>query len=138
LTTNARTINDEPAIKKLLSRMPASVAESFNEEPLTHLLTALGARRWGNHALDLRSTFKVPFYAWRFYCVVLAGKNNRELSRKEIHISRLMRLLISTIFLSICIVVGLLVSYLLKSAAGIDLFLGFPLGIWAWFKGLWA
>lgn len=136
--TTDTTINDDPAIQQLFSRMPASVAESFSEEQLTHLMTALGARRWGHHTVDLRGTFKVPFYAWRFYYVVLAGKNHRELSRKEIQISVLMLSLISAIFLTICTLIGLLVIYLLKSAAGIDLFPGFSLGIWSSFKGLWA
>lgn len=134
----AKNIHDDPAIKTLLSRMPPSVAESFNEEQLNHLLTAIGSRSWGKHAIDLRGTFKIPFYPWRFYYVYLMGKNHRELSRKEKRISFITGVVCFSLFLMICVLLGLLVLYLIKSALGIDLFPNFSLGIWGWFKELWA
>lgn len=39
----------------------------------------------------------------------------------------------TAVLLTISTLLGLLVLYLLKSAAGIDLFPGFSLGIWGWF-----
>ena len=134
----SKNIHDEPAIKSMLSRMPENVADTFNEEQLSHLLTAIGSRSWGKHALDLRGTFKIPFYPWRFYYVFLMGKNHRELSRKEKQISLLTRAIALSLFLIVCVLLGLLVLYLVKSALGIDLFPNFSLGIWGWFKGLWA
>ena len=35
-------------------------------------------------------------------------------------------------FLALCTLLGLLALYIAKSAAGIDLFPGFSLGIWGW------
>jgi hypothetical protein len=138
LITHSRTIQDDPAIRELLSRMPNEVAESFNEEQLSHLLTAVGARSWGKHKVDVRGTFKIPFYPWRFYYVLLMGKNLRGLSRKEKQLSLLTSALVLSVFLVLCALAGLLLLYLIKSAMGIDLFPGFSLGIWTWFKGVWA
>ena len=138
MITHSRTIQDDPAIRELLSRMPNAVAESFNEEQLSHLLTAVGARSWGKHRVDVRGTFKIPFYPWRFYYVLLMGKNHRGLSRKEKQLSLLTSTLVLSVFLMLCALGGLLLLYLIKSAMGIDLFPGFSLGIWTWFKGLWA
>jgi hypothetical protein len=104
------------------------VAEPFNEEQLSHLLMAAGARRWGQHTVDLRCAIKVPFYAWQFYYVLPAGKNQRELSRKEVNISMLMSQVLTTVFLGICIILGLLVIYLLKSCSGLTCILEFGVG----------
>lgn len=127
-------IAEQPAIKKLLSRMPENVANSFTDEQLTHLLTAVGSRSWGKHKIDLRGTFKLPFYQWRFYYVLLAGKNHRELSRQEKRMSIIIAAIVSSLFLIFCTGLGLLILYLIKSALGIDLFPNFSLGIWGWFK----
>ena len=134
LNATDEKITNQPAIKKLLSRMPEQVASSFTDEQLTHLLTAVGSRSWGKHKVDFRGTFKLPFYQWRYYYVLLAGRNYRELSRKERRMSLLITTVISTLFLMFSAVLGLLVLYLIKSALGIDLFPGFSLGIWGWFK----
>jgi hypothetical protein len=130
-------IKTEPVIKNLLSRIPKNVADSFSEEQLTHLMTAIGSRSWGKHTIDKRGTFKIPLYKWRFYYVVLLGKNHRELSRKEKHVSLMTSATFSTLFLLFCATFGLLILYLIKSALGIDLISGFSFGIWGWFKGLW-
>jgi hypothetical protein len=70
--------------------------------------------------------------------VLLLGKNHRGLSRKEKQLSLLTSTLVLSVFLVLCALGGLLLLYLIKSAMGIDLFSGFSLGIWTWFKGVWA
>jgi len=131
--TNIKT---EPVIKNLLSRIPKDIADSFSEEQLTYLMTAIGSRSWGKHTVDKRGTFKIPFYKWRFYYVLLLGRNHRELSRREKSLSLITSAIFSTIFLMFSATLGLLVLYLMKSALGIDLLPGFSFGIWHWFKGL--
>ena len=131
-----KQIKDEPTIKDLLEKMPISVAESFNEEQLTHLLTVLGSKKWGKHAIDLRGTFKIPFYKWRFYYVFLTGKNHRDLSRTEKDISLMSKALFVSLFILLSTLIGLLVLYLIKSALGIDIFPNFSFGVWGWFKSL--
>jgi len=133
-----KNIKDEQTIVNLLSKMPKPVAESFNEEQLTHLFTILSSRTWANHSIDLRGTFKIPLYQRRFYYVFLAGKNFRKLSRQEQSFSLISKTIMLTILLIFCTLVGLLVVYLIKSALGIDLIPNFSFGIWGWFKGLWV
>jgi hypothetical protein len=118
--------------------MPNAVADSFNEEQLSHLLTAIGAKSWGKHAVDVRGTFKIPFYRWRFYYVLLLGKYHRGLSRKEMQLSLPTSILMFSLFLILCSLGGLLLIYFIKTALGIDLFSGFSLEIWMWFEGLRA
>lgn len=129
-----QNIKQEVAIKKLLERMPQKVARSFTEEQLLHLKVALGARQWGKHKVDFRGTFSIPFLNNRIYYVFLLGRNYRALSRQEKRISALAFTLITSLWLCFCILFGLFVLYIVKSALGIDLFEGFSLGIWSWFK----
>jgi len=131
-----KDIRDEETIKSLLDKMPHQVAESFTDEQLTHLFTILCARSWGKHSIDLRGTFKIPFYKWRFYYVFLTGKNHRSLSRKEQEISLISRAIVITLFAFLSISLGVLILYLIKSALGIDIFPNFSFGIWTWFKEL--
>jgi hypothetical protein len=63
---NNSQIKDEPALRKLLSRMPDNVAKSFSDEQLLHLKVALGSRKWGRHNTDLRGTFARLFYPVKF------------------------------------------------------------------------
>jgi len=137
LTNLKKSIKDEEAIKNLLKKMPESVAGSFNEEQLTHLFTIISTRSWANHSIDMRGTFKIPFYKWRFYYVFLAGKNSRELSRQEAGMSLIYKSIVITTLLILSTLLGLLVLYLIKSALGINILPNYSFGIWGWFKGLW-
>jgi hypothetical protein len=130
-------IKKEPSVRKLLSRMPNSVADSFSDDQLMHLKVALGARQWGQHKIDFRGTFSFPFVSSKFYYVFLMGKNHRDLSRSEKAISVLTLSLFTSLFILMCVMFGILVLYLVKSALGIDLIEGFSFGVWGWFKALW-
>ncbi|MDE3273715.1 3-phosphoshikimate 1-carboxyvinyltransferase [Pseudoalteromonas sp. G4] len=128
-----KTLREDPTIASLLSRMPESVQHSFTEEQLANLRIALGARSWGKHKIDFRST--ISFFSYRYYYVFVAGRNRRELSRSEKRKGLLIQSILMSSFLVFCSMLGLLVLYLVKSALGIDLFPNFSLGIWSWFKG---
>jgi hypothetical protein len=132
-----KEIKNEQTIRLLLEKMPEEVANSFNEEQLTHLFTALGTKEWAKHSVDLRGTYKIPFIAKRYYYVILLGQNRRDLSRSETQLSTLTMAVILSVGFVILTLLGLLTLYLLKSALGINLFEGYSLGIWTWFKGLW-
>jgi len=129
-------IRRDPGLQKLLSRMPADVGESFTEQQLAHLRVALGARQWGKHQLDFRGTLRI--FHWRYYYVLVAGRNLRDGQRSHQQLSRLMLSVIISILLICSAALGLLLLYLVKSALGINLFDGFSLGIWSWFKALFA
>ncbi|MFZ2269792.1 MAG: hypothetical protein WAV95_19635 [Azonexus sp.] len=129
---NEQTIRDDKFIRELLGKLPGPSRSSFSDEQLIALKAGLGGRAWGHHAVDLRWTLR--FWRWHYYFVVLAGRNRRELSRREAAIARMALAITISVFLIVSTVLGLLILYLLKSALGIDLFPGFSLGIWGWFK----
>lgn len=137
-TANEAFIEQHPSLKQLLSRMPKEVASSFNEQQLTHLVTAIGARKWGKHSVDWRGTFRLPFVKQRFYYVLLLGRNFRQLSRQEKQLTLIATASITALFMLACTLLGLVVLYLIKSALGIDLIEGYSLGLWEWFKSLWS
>ncbi len=126
-------IRQDPAIQKLLERMPSEVQQSFTEAQLSYLRVALGARQWGKHKLDLRGTLGLG--SWRYYYVLVAGRNKRSEHRSH-KAGLLVKAVLVSVLLIISTVLGLLLLYLLKSALGIDLFADFSLGIWGWFKEL--
>ena len=127
-----RNIKNDPVISRLLEKMPDKVADSFNEEQPSHIRNAIGAREWGKHKLDIRGTIK--FFKWRYYYVVLAGRNRRSLSDAEVRFAALVNAAFFAAFLLVSILLGLIVLYLIKSALGINLIDGWSLGLWGWFK----
>lgn len=127
-------LQQDPAIRRLLERMPKNIQTTFTDEQLAHLKIAIGARQWGNHAVDCRGVVK--FFKYRYYYVFLAGRNRRELSTKEQKIARLSQALILSIAATFIILLTLLILYLIKSALGIDIFDGYSFGVWSWFKEL--
>ena len=116
----------------LKERLPDDLKDSFTPEQLSALKVAFGARKWGQHSVDLRGTLRL--WHWRYYFVFLAGRNRRGLSRREQQLSRMATAFALSLFLLFSVMLGLLVLYLVKSALGIDLFPNFSLGIWGWFK----
>lgn len=127
-------LQQDPAIRSLLERMPKNIQSTFTDEQLAHLKIAIGARQWGNHTVDCRGVVK--FFKYRYYYVFLAGRNRRELSAKEQKVARFTQALILSIAATFIILFTLLVLYLIKSALGIDIFEGYSFGVWSWFKGL--
>lgn len=123
-------IRQDPLIAKLLNRLPASLSESYTDEQLLGIKSALGPNTWGGHFIDNRGTFKFPFIKWRFYYVFLLGKNKRAYTRteKKMSVAMLMLSIIAVILAGILL--GLLSLYILKSALGIDLLPETSLGIW--------
>jgi hypothetical protein len=119
-------------IEGLTHRLPAHLRDSFTDDQLAALKVAFGARQWGQHPVDLRGT--IGFFHWRYYFVVLAGRQRRHLSRLEHEISRMAAASAIGIFLFLSILTGLLTLYLMKSALGIDVLPDTSLGIWDWFK----
>lgn len=125
-------LRSDPAVKSLLERMPKSIQDSFTEEQLSHLKIAIGARQWGNHVIDYRGVIKI--FRYRYYYVLLAGRNRRILSIKEQKIASVAQAIFFIGFFSLITVLIFLFLYLIKSALGIDIFKGFSFGIWDWFK----
>ncbi|MCP5076967.1 MAG: 3-phosphoshikimate 1-carboxyvinyltransferase [Psychromonas sp.] len=125
-------LNNKP-LKKALGKMPEAVQDSFTNEQLEGIKSALEASAWKKHTVDIRSS--ISFFSYHYYYVFIAGRDQREMSRDEIRFKRLMYLTFFSLFITFSTLLGLLVLYLIKSAMGIDIFPNFSLGIWTWFKG---
>jgi len=98
---------------------------------------ALGSRNWGKHKIDFRETFPIPFFSSKIYYVFLMGRNYRDLKRQERLVSAFALAIFVILLITLSVLMGILVLYLIKSALGINLIEGFSFGIWHWFKGLW-
>ena len=122
-TTARNELINDTGLRKLLERMPKRIQDSFTEEQLANIKIAIGARTWGNHAIDVRSTMK--FFRYRYYYVFVAGRNRRELSAREKRIGLLMQTSIVAMFLAFSAIPSVLVSYLVMSTVGIDIFCTF-------------
>lgn len=125
-------LNHKP-LKKVLDKMPEALQESFTNEQLEGMKVALEATTWKKHRIDIRSS--ISFFSYHYYYVLIAGRDQREMSREEIRFKRLMYLTFFTLFITFSTLLGLLVLYLIKSAMGINIFPNFSFGIWTWFKG---
>lgn len=132
----SRSFSNQKTLIHLIKQMPPDVADSFTAKQIEHLNRSLASNQWKKHPIDIRSTLSLPFVRYRFYFVFLAGRNRRSLSRQEEKISRFMLALFIALYVFVSVLFGLLLLYLLKSAAGINLFEGFSLGIWDYFKDL--
>ena len=127
-------IRSDATVHRLLERMPESVRDSFNDEQLMHIRNAIGARNWGDHSIDKRGVLALPMLGWRYYYVFLVGRNRRHLNSTEKNIARWLGSFLLASVTALAILFILLVLYLLKSAAGVDVFPNFSLGVWTWFK----
>lgn len=132
-TPRATSLELDPFVIGLKQRLPEELRESFSDEQLQGLRTALATRSWARHKVDLRGTFNL----WRtqYYFVVVAGRNKRSLSRAQQKLSLATKAGAITVFLFFSVLLGLVLLYVLKSALGIDLLPGHSLGLWDWLKG---
>ena len=132
-TSRATSLKLDPFVIGLKQRLPEELRESFSDEQLQGLRSALATRSWARHKVDLRGTFNI----WRtqYYFVVVAGRNKRSLSRAQQKLSLAAKAGAITVFLFFSVLLGLVLLYVLKSALGIDLLPGHSLGLWDWLKG---
>ena len=125
-------LKTDKRLGKILCLMPEDVQDSFTDEQLKNLKVAITATSWKKHAIDIRSS--ISLFSYRYYYVLIAGREQREMSRKELRFNRLMYLLFFSLFLIFSTLLGLFLLYLIKSATGIDIFPNFSFGVWSWFK----
>ncbi len=125
-------IRQDPYIRGLFERIPEKHHASFSDVQLVCLKEAMGARTWGIHQVDMRGVF--GFWHWRYYYVVLAGRNKRQLSDRERALALHVKVVALALFILFSTLLGLVVLYLIKSAMGIDIFPNYSLGLWGWFS----
>lgn len=89
----------------LVRRLPPNVHASFSAEQTNALRQALSELSWGRHLTDIR--LSIPLLGRRYYAVLLAGPERRNLER--LRQERSERRLITTanlIFLTILVALG--------------------------------
>ena len=123
---------DGAFIDRLNAKLPRDVAESFNDAQYEAIECAFGARRWRNHAVDLR--WLLPLFGRNYYFVLLAGGERR--SRQRQLRDRILHPLVSfgnglvaAVFFTAIMLSGLVTLYLVKSLVGINLMPDHSLGI---------
>jgi hypothetical protein len=65
---------------------------------------------------------------------IRTGANRRPISRTQQELERKAMFMLVIAFLAFSTLLGLLILYLIKSAAGINIFPNYSLGIWGWFQ----
>ncbi len=126
-------IRKDPFVRELLQNLPAADRDSFSDRQLLAVKSALGSRRlWSRHAVDLRGGF--GFWKWRYYYVILGGRERRRLTRRDVLMMRSVTAFLFSIFFVSSALLGLLVLYMIKSALGINILEGYSFGIWQWFN----
>lgn len=118
--------------QNLLNQFPESIYDSFSDMQKHHITKVFSTHFQKKHKIDLRGTVPLPFLPSRFYFVLLAGKDKREITRQERSIAIITVLLMILLGLVISMCLGVVALYLLKSALGINLFDQFSLGLWSY------
>ena len=123
---------DNAFFERLFSKLPSDVARSFNDAQYEAIECAFGARRWRNHAVDLR--WLLPLFGRSYYFVLLAGGERR--SRQRRLRDRMLHPLVcfgnglfAAVFFTGLMLSALVTLYLLKSFLGITLMPDMSLGI---------
>lgn len=111
----------DPFVQKFFSRIHGEVAASFTDEQLNAIKLAFGARDWGSHAVDMRRS--VRFLWWRWYFVLLAGRERRPADRLAAEGSpfgTIGNALLTIVFLLFLLSPLFVLLYGVKSALGIN------------------
>lgn len=118
----------DPYIENILLKVPPEVAKTLTSEQWNGFREALTlSNRRSRHYLDWR--FILPFYFVRLYGIFILGRDRRGRVEHVLHERRKMGkkalgAVLLAAGLAVLLSVALAVLYVLKSAAGIDLFPG--------------
>lgn len=124
-------LTQEAFAQKLVDRIPEAMRESFTRTQLLALEQAF-SEQWAHHPVDIRKEF--GFWRFQYFFVLIAGREQRTLTRRQARFFGLAELYALILFLAFSTLTGLFVLYLLKSWMGIDLFPNFSFGVWDWWQ----
>ena len=126
-----RTLRPEqisnPAFDRIMERIPVDLRRTFTHDQLIALSRASVVVK-SPHMIDYRVS--IPFFGKRFYLTVLAGRERRSLARlaAEMQLVSVQISKLNTTVLGILLTAGILAAaiaiYVIKSALGVDLFVG--------------
>ncbi|ELP5728977.1 hypothetical protein QTV44_002232 [Vibrio vulnificus] len=124
------------AVAQFYRTLDTEVAASLNAKQKREIEQAvLSLGLVAKHSVDVRKS--LPWFGKRYYLVLLCGRDRRQqLRTEESKLANFLAVSFTVLFIFALIGLSSLALYLLKSALGIDIFEGFSLGIWDWFKNL--
>jgi len=128
----------DPYIENVLRHVPPDVARTLTRKQWNGFRQAMrSSAKPSRHSVDVR--FVIPLYFVRLYFVLLIGKDRRRrvhdiLSERRHRARRHAVALFLAVAFLVVLVFVLLVLYVLKSAAGINIFPNFHLGDWLPFQ----
>ncbi len=117
--------------EKFFRKIPYDIRKTLTPEQYQAIEKAF-ASQWKRHPLDIRHSF--GFWRWRYYFVLIGGRDRRILSRKQQRLFSLAEFYFLMAYATTSALFGLLILYLVKSALGIDVFPNFHVGIWTWLQ----
>ena len=126
-------IKADPFVKRILGRMSSENRDSFTEDQLVALKSALSGQKWEKHPLDIRGVLR--FWRWSYYYVLIGGKETRALTRRQEQVTRTAYAFFILGFFVFSTLLGVVTLYLLKSALGINIIPETTLGFWGWLSG---
>ena len=131
--SNGYTLEENTITDRFFNSMPEDILLSFTAEQKKEIETSIIKNSSGaDHCIDLRPV--IGFGKWRYYTILLIGKDRRSYIRKRDSLSVLVKSLLILfggigLFMS-----AVLTMYLIKSALGIDIFKHFSFGVWDAFR----
>jgi hypothetical protein len=126
------SLTSEAFSQKFFEKIPHSIRNSLTPEQYQAIEQAY-SEQWKRHPIDIRYSF--GFWRWRYYIVLIGGRDRRRLTRKQQRFFTLAEFWFLMAYAASSALFGLLILYLIKSALGIDLFPNFHVGIWTWLTG---
>ncbi|OBU17228.1 hypothetical protein AYY19_11010 [Photobacterium aquimaris] len=124
---------EQAIITRFFKSIPSDICASLTNDQRQAIETAIVTNTVrSEHSVDVRPT--IGFGKWRYYAVLLAGRDRRSEKRKNGSLSLLCKSL-GIIFGAILLFMSaVLTMYLIKSALGIDIFKHFSFGVWDAFR----
>jgi transposase len=104
-----------------LSRLPQQTASVLTDVHLKQIKVAIGSVQYLKHIVDTRGTIPVSFTQYPMYFLLLMGHRLRALNRRAKSLVLTALLILTSLFLLLCALGGLVMLYLFKSALGINL-----------------
>ncbi|MFM2061367.1 MAG: hypothetical protein RLZZ507_1037 [Cyanobacteriota bacterium] len=112
---------NDPAIQRLLARIPAEISATFTDAQIAELKKVFEQQNNNSSAVDMRVS--IPFFKRRFYLVLLMGKEKRSLQRLKNSKFKVINSFVGTTYILAMISTILLGSlYIIERQLKIDAF----------------
>jgi hypothetical protein len=97
----------DPFLERMFARMSPGARFLFTPDQIDEIRKAFGARKPGNHAVDLR--YSIGIFGKSYYFVFLAGKEKRGIPRAPLDVTKMsQRLALGAALLAGCLLIAVL------------------------------